>query len=68
MKLKSELTDEHEIIIEKKSAETRLSEIRNKDHYKAMKQITKDYYLDEINDLKEYIDNIKTYKSPEKVD
>ena len=66
IKLKSELTDEHEIIIEKKSVETRLSEIRNKDHYKAMKQRTKDYYIDEINDLKEYIDNIKTYESPNK--
>ena len=31
-----------------------------------MKQRTKDYYIDEINDLKEYIDNIKTYESPNK--
>ena len=31
-----------------------------------MKQITKDNYIDEINDLKEYIDNIKTYESPNK--
>ena len=60
------MTDEHEIIIEKKSVETRLSEIRNKDHYKAMKQQTKDNYIDEINDLKEYIDNIKTDESPNK--
>jgi hypothetical protein len=25
-----------------------------------------DYYIDQINDLKEYIDNIKTYESPNK--
>ena len=37
--------------IKKKSVETRLSEIRNKDHYKAMKQRTKDYYIDEINKI-----------------
>ncbi len=31
-----------------------------------MKQRTKDYYIDEINDLKEQIHSMKTYESPNK--
>ena len=55
IKLKSELTDDDEIVIEKKSVATKVNEKR-----------IQDYLIDEIEVLKEYINNIKTYKSPQK--
>ena len=45
-------------IIEKKANENKI----NEEAFKAKQ----DHYIDEINDLKEYINNIKTYESPNK--
>ena len=55
IKLKSDLTDDDEIVIQKKMIGVKINEER-----------IKTYYIDNIEELKEYIDNIKTYESPQK--
>ena len=54
IKLKSELIDDDEIVIQKKMIGVKINEER-----------IKTYYIDNIEELKEYINNIKTYKSPQ---
>jgi hypothetical protein len=56
IKLKSELTDDHEIIIKNKSVASKVNEKR-----------TKDYYMDMIEELKDHINIIKTYESTQNV-
>ena len=58
IKLKSESTDKI-IFIENKP-------IKNKVYEEKIKENSKDYYIDEIKELKESINNIKTYESPNK--
>jgi hypothetical protein len=44
---------------------SRLTEIRIKDHNKAIEKGRKNYYINHIEELKEYVNNIKTYKPPQ---